>query len=121
MAALRCVSLSSQLSRVAAPRNAVCKVAVSRRVAVISRAGEESKESTPAPPAPPSPAAPQSPSSTTEAGKAVKAPLIKEGDDVAIITGGISVIFGVLYLGLVYVMEGRGGTLLPPPPEAFIP
>lgn len=118
MAALRYASLTSQLSRVAAPRTAVCKVAVSRR-SVISRAGEEPKES--APVTPPSPSTPQSPSSTTETGKAVKVPLIKEGDDVAIITGGISVIFGVLYLGLVYIMEGRGGTLLPPPPEAFIP
>ena len=54
------------------------------------------------------------------------APVKKSNDDegaqtTAIITGAISVIFGVAYLALVYVMDMRGNELLPPPPEAFGP
>ena len=44
-----------------------------------------------------------------------------KGQRTAIITGAISIIFGVLYLGLVSFLDIRGGELLPPPPEAFIP
>ncbi|KAK9862984.1 hypothetical protein WJX84_001031 [Apatococcus fuscideae] len=43
----------------------------------------------------------------------------EEGQTTAIITGAISIIIGVLYLGLVQFMNVRGGELLPPPPEAY--
>lgn len=44
-----------------------------------------------------------------------------KGQRTAIITGAISIIFGVLYLALVSFLDIRGGELLPPPPEAFGP
>lgn len=37
---------------------------------------------------------------------------------VAIITGALSILIGVLYLGLITVLDSRG-PLLPPPPEAL--
>jgi len=37
---------------------------------------------------------------------------------VAILTGAISILIGVLYLGLITVLDARG-PLLPPPPEAL--
>ncbi len=37
---------------------------------------------------------------------------------VAIITGAVSVLIGVLYLGLILVLDSRG-PLQPPPPEAL--
>ena len=43
------------------------------------------------------------------------------GQGTAMWTGAVSVIFGVAYLALVYMMDSRGGELLPPPPEAYIP
>ncbi|KAK9832443.1 hypothetical protein WJX74_010374 [Apatococcus lobatus] len=43
----------------------------------------------------------------------------EEGQTTAIITGAVSIIIGVLYLGLVQFMNVRGGELLPPPPEAY--
>jgi hypothetical protein len=49
------------------------------------------------------------------------APLLAKGQGTAIITGAISVIFGIAYLVLVQVLDMRGGELQPPPPEAFIP
>jgi len=52
---------------------------------------------------------------------APKPAVIQEGQTTAIVTGAISVIFGVAYLALVYVMDSRGGEMLPPPPEAFLP
>ncbi len=36
----------------------------------------------------------------------------------AIITGGISVLIGVLYLILIVILDSRG-SMTPPPPEAF--
>jgi hypothetical protein len=62
-------------------------------------------------------AAPQQP----DAPAAPSAPLLAKGQGTAIVTGAISVIFGVAYLLLVQFMDMRGGELLPPPPEAFIP
>lgn len=37
----------------------------------------------------------------------------------AVVTGGISIVFGLAYLALVYLMDSRGGQMQPPPPEAF--
>jgi hypothetical protein len=54
------------------------------------------------------------------AAPATRAPLA-EGQGTAIVTGGISLIFGLAYFALVYVMDMRGGEMLPPPPEAFLP
>jgi len=34
-------------------------------------------------------------------------------------TGAVSIVFGVLYLGLTLLLDSRGNELLPPPPEAF--
>lgn len=50
-------------------------------------------------------------------------PLRKPGRDrrsrwVAILTGALSILIGVLYLLVVSVLD-RSGPLLPPPPEAF--
>lgn len=42
----------------------------------------------------------------------------RRGRWVAIITGAISVLVGVLYLGLIFVLDSRG-PLQPPPPEAL--
>lgn len=49
------------------------------------------------------------------------APLLKPGQGTAIVTGAISVIFGIAYLVLVQLLDLRGGELQPPPPEAYIP
>jgi len=48
-----------------------------------------------------------------------KEDLIK-GQGTAIVTGAISIIFGVAYLVLVSLLDVRGGELQPPPPEAFL-
>lgn len=48
-------------------------------------------------------------------------PSVAKGQTTAIITGAISIVFGLIYLGLVSFLDIRGGELLPPPPEAFIP
>ncbi|KAL0055314.1 hypothetical protein WJX82_010552 [Trebouxia sp. C0006] len=46
-------------------------------------------------------------------------PQDKKGQRTAIITGFISVAFGVAYLLLVSLLDSRGNVLHPPPPEAF--
>lgn len=79
----------------------------------------------PAPPAPaPAPAAPKSaapaPAPASSSSEA-KAPLLREGQGTAIVTGAISAGLGIAYLVLVWVMDQRGGQLQPPPPEAFLP
>jgi hypothetical protein len=43
---------------------------------------------------------------------------MNRGRWVAIITGALSILIGMLYLVLVTVLD-RSGPLLPPPPEAF--
>jgi hypothetical protein len=45
-------------------------------------------------------------------------PAPRRGRWVAIITGAISILIGVLYLGLILVLDSRG-PLQPPPPEAL--
>lgn len=45
---------------------------------------------------------------------------LAKGQSTAIITGAISIIFGIAYLALVQFMDLRGGELQPPPPEAFM-
>jgi hypothetical protein len=47
--------------------------------------------------------------------------ILQQGQGTAIITGAISIVFGVAYLVLVILMDWRGGEMLPPPPEAFGP
>mmetsp|Transcript_24875 Transcript_24875/g.67731 ORF Transcript_24875/g.67731 Transcript_24875/m.67731 type:complete len:127 (-) Transcript_24875:879-1259(-) len=47
--------------------------------------------------------------------------ILQSGQGTAIVTGSISIIFGVAYLALVFLMDWRGGEMLPPPPEAFGP
>lgn len=47
--------------------------------------------------------------------------ILVKGQGTAIVTGAISIIFGVAYLALVAFMDSRGGEMLPPPPEAFLP
>ncbi|CAL5222742.1 g5149 [Coccomyxa viridis] len=44
---------------------------------------------------------------------------LEPGQGTAIVTGAISIVFGVLYLVLVQLMDTRGNQLEPPPPEAF--
>ncbi|WPT12687.1 hypothetical protein PSENEW3_00002531 [Picochlorum sp. SENEW3] len=43
---------------------------------------------------------------------------LAKGQGTAIVTGVISIVFGLAYLALVQVMDMRGGELQPPPPEA---
>jgi hypothetical protein len=45
-------------------------------------------------------------------------PTSRRGRWVAIVTGVISILIGVLYLGLILVLDSRG-PLQPPPPEAL--
>ncbi len=45
-------------------------------------------------------------------------PAGRRGRWVAIVTGAVSVLIGVLYLGLILVLDSRG-PLQPPPPEAL--
>jgi len=45
-------------------------------------------------------------------------PASRRGRWVAIVTGAISILIGVLYLGLILVLDSRG-PLQPPPPEAL--
>lgn len=52
--------------------------------------------------------------------KAPSAPLLAPGQGTAIVTGAISIIFGIAYLVLVSLLDMRGGELQPPPPEAFL-
>eukprot|EP00890_Picochlorum_soloecismus_P005360 jgi/Picsp_1/5825/NSC_03184-R1_---NA--- len=47
-------------------------------------------------------------------------PGLAKGQSTAIITGAISIIFGIAYLALVQFMDLRGGELQPPPPEAYM-
>ena len=45
---------------------------------------------------------------------------LAKGQGTAIVTGAISILFGIAYLALVQMMDMRGGELQPPPPEAFL-
>lgn len=44
---------------------------------------------------------------------------VAKGQRTAVITGFVSVAFGVIYLALTAFLDSRGSQLLPPPPEAF--
>lgn len=44
---------------------------------------------------------------------------VAKGQRTAVITGAVSIVFGVLYLVLVQFLDSRGGDMQPPPPEAF--
>ncbi|MBM5813186.1 MAG: hypothetical protein FJ062_00225 [Cyanobacteria bacterium M_DeepCast_100m_m1_067] len=46
-------------------------------------------------------------------------PVAGRGRWVAILTGAISILIGVLYLALIVVLDSRG-PLQPPPPEALV-
>lgn len=46
-------------------------------------------------------------------------PQKRRGRWVAIITGALSIVIGVLYLGLITVLDSRG-PMQPPPPEALV-
>jgi hypothetical protein len=73
-------------------------------------------------PAEPKPAAAPAAEQPIEVKKVeASAPLLQKGQGTAIVTGAISAILGIGYLALVWLMDSRGGQLLPPPPEAFIP
>lgn len=54
-----------------------------------------------------------------EVEQAKPAGLVK-GQGTAIVTGAVSILFGIAYLALVQFMDMRGGELQPPPPEAFM-
>lgn len=86
----------------------------------ICRAGEPGGDTAPATttteqqqPQQPTPAAQQQEQQS-------KAPLLAPGQGTAIVTGAISIIFGIAYLVLVSILDMRGGELQPPPPEAFL-
>jgi hypothetical protein len=59
---------------------------------------------------------PESPSSETPR---PAMPASRRSRWVAILTGAISILIGVLYLVLISVLDSRG-PLLPPPPEALV-
>ncbi|XP_024526274.1 uncharacterized protein LOC112344920 [Selaginella moellendorffii] len=44
-----------------------------------------------------------------------------DGEVTARITGALAVLLGIAYLALVQILERRGGSLEPPPPEAYLP
>ncbi|KAG1676356.1 hypothetical protein FOA52_001151 [Chlamydomonas sp. UWO 241] len=89
------------------------------------RSQPEGSESAPAPPAKAPAAAPAAPpAAPTRPAPAPGSPddpaVLEKGQGMAVVTGGISIVFGVAYLALVYMMDSRGGQMMPPPPEAFL-
>ena len=48
-------------------------------------------------------------------------PEIAKGQATAIWTGALSIGLGLAYFVLVFILDSRGGEMLPPPPEAFGP
>lgn len=44
---------------------------------------------------------------------------LQPGQATAIWTGAVSLLLGVAYLALTVALDSRGGSLQPPPPEAF--
>eukprot|EP00889_Picochlorum_renovo_P007121 jgi/Picre1/34151/NNA_001626.t1 len=60
------------------------------------------------------------PQEETEIPEAQQKKGLAKGQGTAIVTGVISIVFGLAYLALVQVMDMRGGELQPPPPEAFM-
>jgi hypothetical protein len=101
--------------RCAVPQPRMQRVVAAR--AEEQQAGSVQTETAQAPASTSAPAgAPQQP-----AQEAPKAPVLVKGQGTAIITGAISILFGVAYLALQIFMDSRGGQMLPPPPEALIP
>ncbi|CAK0783768.1 hypothetical protein CVIRNUC_006968 [Coccomyxa viridis] len=80
-----------------------------RRVTVRAQQDDSEEVKTPSQPGPPS----------TSGDTGTSRPRLEEGQGTAIVTGAISIIFGVLYLVLVQLLDTRGNQLEPPPPEAF--
>lgn len=64
-------------------------------------------------------AAPTTADPSTNATPPSTPPLLVKGQGTAIITGVISIVFGIAYLVLVQLLDR--GEMLPPPPEAYIP
>jgi hypothetical protein len=79
---------------------------------------EEARAAAAAPPAATVASPPATPGSPEPEGNV---PLLAKGQGTAIWTGAVSVVLGVAYLALVVLMDSRGGQMLPPPPEAFLP
>ncbi|KAI8465409.1 MAG: hypothetical protein J3K34DRAFT_87344 [Monoraphidium minutum] len=65
--------------------------------------------------------APGAPPPAPEAPAPQQPLMLAKGQGTAIVTGAVSIIFGVAYLALVLLLDSRGGEMLPPPPEAFGP
>jgi hypothetical protein len=87
---------------------------------LVRRAGEPAQGE--APPPPEAAATPSTaPATAPAAAPAPQSPILAKGQGTAIITGAISVLFGVAYLVLVQLLDMRGADLQPPPPEAFLP
>jgi len=95
-----------------------------RRPVLRCRAEEGGKSDAPSSTPPPAEAPPKKPSASNEKpaeGDAAQQPaVLQKGQGMAVVTGGISILFGVAYLALVYLMDSRGGQMQPPPPEAFM-
>ena len=117
MSLSRC-ALSTQLSvvqTVRPGRRVLSRSAFGRQlngIKIISRASSNDDEGAPAPSDAPN--TQEVKSEPTSGGGLAK------GQGTAIVTGAISIIFGIAYLALVQVMDMRGGELQPPPPEAFM-
>jgi hypothetical protein len=89
-----------------------------RRAAEAGSGGEPQAAASP----PATSSAPAEPSSTVDVKKVdANAPILQKGQGTAIVTGAISAILGIGYLVLVWMLDSRGGQMLPPPPEALIP
>jgi hypothetical protein len=99
------------------------RVARNRTQSLRCKAGGagDPQEGSGAPPAATTEAADPSTSAVPAAQPAPEAPVLIKGQGTAIITGAVSILFGVAYLVLVQLLDSRGGELLPPPPEAFGP
>lgn len=64
---------------------------------------------------------PVAPTPPSPEGEAAKSAGLKPGQGTAIVTGAISLILGVAYIALTIALDSRGGgSLQPPPPEAFM-
>jgi hypothetical protein len=88
-----------------------------RRLAAAEDNGAASTTTTEQPAA--AAAAPATPPPATA--PAPSAPVLIKGQGTAIVTGAVSILFGIAYLALAQLMSSRGGEMLPPPPEAFLP
>jgi hypothetical protein len=96
------------------PRLATQKQQCRHRVA----AAEDNGAATTTTEAAPAPAAPEQPPAPAAA---PSPPVLIKGQGTAIVTGAVSILFGLAYLALAQLMSSRGGEMLPPPPEAFLP